>query len=152
MAKKYRVDLTNEEREELELLITKRSSKSIEVKRAYILLAADEAGDKRWRDEQIHKTCNAAARSVGRVRGRFVEDGFRIAVYGKTREVFKEKIFDGKAAAQSTALRCSQVPEGYERWPLKLPADEMAEPEYVEAVSCGSGRQILKKTKLNHGR
>jgi len=152
MAKKYRVNLTNEEREELELLITKRSSKSIEVKRAYILLAADEAGDKRWRDEQIHKTYNVATRSVERVRERFVEDGFRIAVYGKTREVFKEKIFDGKVEAQLIALRCSQVPESYERWTLKLLADKMVELEYVEAISYESVRQILKKTKLNHGR
>ncbi|MBF0211390.1 MAG: helix-turn-helix domain-containing protein, partial [Desulfamplus sp.] len=83
------MNLTNEEREELELLITKRSSKSIEVKRAYILLAADEAGDKRWQDEQIHNAYNVSVRSVERVRERFVEEGFRIAVYGKTREVFK---------------------------------------------------------------
>jgi len=70
---------------------------------------------------------------------RFVEDGFHIAVYGKTREVFKEKIFDGKVEAQLIALRCSQVPEGYERWTLKLLADKMVELEYVEAISYESG-------------
>lgn len=145
MAKKYRVNLGNEERKELESLITKRSSKSIEVKRAYILLAADESGDKRWQDEQIHKSYNVSIRSVERVRERYVEDGFCIAVYGKTREVFKEKIFDGKVEAHLIALRCSQVPEGYERWTLKLLADKMVELEYVESISHESVRQLLKK-------
>jgi hypothetical protein len=151
MANKYRVNLTDEERQELELLISSRSAKSIHVKRAYILLAADEAGDKRWQDEEIHKTYNVATRSVERVRQRFVEDSFSIAVYGKTREVFKEKIFDGKVEAHLIALRCSQVPEGYERWTLKLLADKMVELEYVKSISYESVRQILKKTKLNHG-
>ncbi|MBF0242020.1 MAG: hypothetical protein HQK64_06005 [Desulfamplus sp.] len=54
MKKKYRVNLTDEERAELEVLISKRGSKSIVVKRAYILLAADEEGDKRWQYKQIH--------------------------------------------------------------------------------------------------
>jgi len=93
------VNLTAEERQELELLISSHSTKSIKVKRAYILLAADEAGDKRWQDEQIHKTYKVATRSVERVRQRFVEDGFNMAINGKFREVFKEKIFDGKVEA-----------------------------------------------------
>ena len=152
MKKKYRVNLTDEERTELEILISKRGAKSIVVKRAYILLAADEEGDKRWQDKQIHKTYNVAARTVERVRQHFIEDGFNIALYGKPREVFKEKIFDGKVEAQLIALRCSEVPEGYERWSLKLLADKMVELEYVEAISYESVRQILKKMKLNHGR
>ncbi|MDM8556491.1 hypothetical protein QUF75_17335 [Desulfococcaceae bacterium HSG7] len=45
MAKKYRVNLTNEECRELHLSIKNRSAESIQVKRAYILLAADEEGE-----------------------------------------------------------------------------------------------------------
>ncbi|MBF0231344.1 MAG: helix-turn-helix domain-containing protein, partial [Desulfamplus sp.] len=101
---------------------------------------------------QIHKTYNVATRTVERVRQHFIEDGFNIALYGKPSEVFKEKIFDGKVEAQLIALRCSKVPEGYERWTLKLLADKMVELEYVEAISYESVRQILKKMKLNHGR
>jgi len=80
-------------------LISSRSSKSIQVKRAYILIAADEAGDKRWQDEQIYKSCNVSTRTIERVRKHLVEDGFNIAIHGKPREVFKEKIFDGKVEA-----------------------------------------------------
>lgn len=152
MAKKYCVNLTNEERQELYLLIKTRNPKSIQVKRAYILLAADEAGDKRWQDARIHKIYHVATRTIERIRKHFVEDGFNIAIYGKPREVFKEKTFDGNVEAHLIALRCSQVPAGYERWTLKLLADKMVELEYVESISHESVRQILKKTPLNPGR
>ena len=46
MAKKYRIKLTEEERAGLEKVISTRSNKSQQVKRAYALLAADEQGDK----------------------------------------------------------------------------------------------------------
>ncbi|GAK57853.1 hypothetical protein U27_04825 [Candidatus Vecturithrix granuli] len=44
MAKKYRVTVTEKEREQLESVVKKRNPKAIQVKRAYILLAADERG------------------------------------------------------------------------------------------------------------
>lgn len=56
MSKRYRVTLTDTEREELEALITRRSEKAVPVKRAYILLAADEHGEKCWTEVQICET------------------------------------------------------------------------------------------------
>ncbi|MBF0204818.1 MAG: helix-turn-helix domain-containing protein [Desulfamplus sp.] len=152
MAKKYCVNLTNEERQELYLLIKNRSPKSIQVKRAYILLAADEDGDKQWQDDRIHKTYHVSTRTIERVRKNFVEDGLKLAIYGKPREVFKEKIFDGNVEAHLISLRCTQAPAGHESWTLKLLADKMVELEYVESISCESVRQILKKTSLSPGR
>jgi len=147
MAKTYRVSLTDEERQDLQTLITKRSPKSLQVKRAYLLLAADDAGEKRWQDAQIHHTYHLSIRSIERVRRRFVEDGYHVAVYGKKREVFKEKVFDGKVEAQLIALRCSEPPSGRSRWTLELLADKMVELRYVESMSYESVRQILKKTR-----
>lgn len=147
MSKKYRVNLTVEEREDLQTLITKRSPKAIQVKRAYILLAADEAGEKHWQDAQIHATYHASIRSIERVRRRFVEEGYEIAVHGKKREVFKEKVFDGEVEARLIALRCSEPPAGRSRWTLELLADKMVELRYVESMSYESVRQLLKKTR-----
>ena len=151
MAKKYRVNLTDEERDELQLLITKRSPKAMPVKRAYILLAADEEGSQKWGDDRIHKTYHVAIRTIERTRKRFVEDGLSTAVYGKTREVYKDKLFDGEVEAHLVALRCSSAPSGREEWTLQLLADKMVELEYVESISYESVRQILKKTSLNPG-
>lgn len=146
MAKKYRVRLTDKERHGLHTLITKRSPKSIQVKRAYVLLAADEAGEKHWKDADIHTTYHLSIRSIERIRQRFVEEGFQVAVHGKKREVFKEKVFDGEVEARLIALRCSDPPVGRSRWTLELLADKMVELHYVDAMCYESVRQILKKT------
>lgn len=146
MSKRYRVTLTDKEQEELETLIKRRSEKAVPVKRAYILLAADENGEKCWTDAQICETYEVGVRTVERLRQRFVEDGFEVAVWGKKREVFKEKVLDGKVEARLVALRCSQSPSGYAKWSLRLLADKMVELAYAEHISHESVRQILKKT------
>ncbi len=84
--------------------------------------------------------------TVERTRKRFVEDGSDIAVRGKKREVFKEKVFDGNAEAHLIALRCGEPPPGYAKQTLRLLADKTVEPEYAEHISHESFRQILKKT------
>ncbi|MCP4149062.1 MAG: helix-turn-helix domain-containing protein [bacterium] len=147
MAKKYRVTLTESEGDELKEIIRKRSEKSLPVKRAYILLAADENGEKCWKDERIADTYGVGVRTVERTRRRFVEDGFDTAVRGKKREIFKEKILDGETEAHLTALRCGEPPSGYAGWTLRLLSDKMVELEYAERISHESVRQILKKTK-----
>jgi transposase len=151
MAKQYHVTLTAQERTRLQEIIATRSAKSIQVKRAYCLLAADANGEQCWTDAQICETYHVGRCTVERLRQRFVEDGFDVAVQGKKREVFKEKLFDGKVEAQLVALRCSAPPRGRSRWTLHLLADKMVELEYVDAMSHESVRQMLKKTRSNPG-
>jgi transposase len=151
-SKKYRVHLSQEERTYLQTLIEVRSSKSQQVKRAYVLLAADEQGDKGWKDEQIQQTYGLSRASIERLRERFVMEGFQQALAGKKREVFKEKVFTGEVEAKLIALRCSDSPKGYNRWTLQLLADEMVRLEYVEHISDESVRQILKKTCSSPGK
>lgn len=58
-------------------------------------------------------------------------------------------VIDGLQRAKITALACSDPPEGYERWNLRLLADKAVELELVEAISYGEVRLILKKTNSN---
>lgn len=145
MAKKYHVTLTDKEREKLAEIIRKRSEKSLPVKRSYILLAADLNGDKCWTDACISDTYGIRIITVERIRKRFVEEGFDVAVRGKKREIFKEKVLDGNTEAHLIALRCSEPPPGYAKWTLRLLSDKMVELEYTEHISYESVRQILKK-------
>lgn len=151
MRKKYIVTLTEIEQATLFDIIKKRDEKSITVKRAYVLLAADQNGDKSWSDKQISETYHVRTKTVENLRQRFVEDGFDIALNGKPTEPKKEKIFDAVVEAKLIAIRCSEVPEGFNRWTLRMLADKMIELEYIETISHETVRQILKKTKLNHG-
>lgn len=73
--KKYRVTLTEPERNQLNTIVAKRKADSQAVKRAYVLLAADENQPAWLKDEQIQKTYQVSIRSIERLRERFVEDG-----------------------------------------------------------------------------
>jgi putative transposase len=53
---------------------------------------------------------------------------------------------DGNQRAKITALACSDPPEGYAEWSLRLLADKAVELEYCESLSHTSVRRILKKT------
>ena len=151
MGKKYRVTLTPTEQQDLQDLIARRSAKAVAVKRAYILLAADENGSQHWNDTDISATYQVGLRTVERVRQRFVEAGLQSAVYGKVREVYREKVLDGEVEAHLVALRCSDPPSGRAHWTLHLLAERMVELEYVPAISHESVRQLLKKTNSSPG-
>ena len=58
---------------------------------------------------------------------------------------------DGDFEAHLIALSCSQAPEGYARWSLRMLADKMVELNYIDSVSHETIRKTLKKTKLSHG-
>jgi hypothetical protein len=144
MVKKYVVSLTKKEQKELSSIINRRNEKAPAVKRAYVLLAADENGE-RMCDREIARCYKVTVRSIEGIRKRFVEEGFCQVVYGKKRTVFKEKLFDGRVEAHLVALRCSAPPKGHSAWTLQLLADHMIRLAYVESISYESVRQLLKK-------
>ena len=111
MVKKYIVSLTPGEQKELKGIINKRNGKAQAVKRAYVLLAADENGENLC-DSAIAQRYKLTVRCIEGIRKRFVEEGFQQVVYGKQRTVFKEKRFDGRVEARLVALRCSGPPQG----------------------------------------
>jgi hypothetical protein len=56
---------------------------------------------------------------------------------------------DGTQRAKVTALACSEPPEGYAQWSLRLLADKVVELGYCEAISHTEVANILKKTSSN---
>lgn len=151
--KSYKVTLKKEEQEYLKTLIRSGKYKNTKLRRAQILLGADESeGGKQMKDSEIRKSYDCGLRTVERLRERFVKDGFEVALNGKPRPVNREKIFDGRVESHLLALRCSDVPLGSNSWTLRLLSEKMVELKYVEQISYESVRQILKKHQLNLGR
>ena len=145
--KRYIVTLTSEEQENLRSIIDKRSSKSQIVKRAFVLLSLDEnRTGGRLSDEEIRERYRVGQRMIEQLRQRFVMDSFEIALNGKKRTKFKEKTFDGRVEAKLVALRCSDAPDGRQKWSLRLLAETLEEMGEVASISHESVRQILKKT------
>jgi hypothetical protein len=82
---KYKVTLEKEEREELETITTIGSHKSQKVINALILLNCDqgEFQECRMKNEDVAAVLNISMRKIDRVKKRFVEDGFDIALHGR---------------------------------------------------------------------
>jgi len=139
-AKKYRVKLEVDEREHLLEMTRKGEIGARQMKRAQILLKADEG----WKDADIIKALNTSRSTVERTRKRLVEGGLDKALKEDPRPGQRVKL-DGKAEAHLVALTCSDAPGGREHWPLRLLADKLVELGVVESVSYETIRQTLKK-------
>jgi transposase len=146
-AKKYIVDLTSGEREQVLGLISRGKPSARKVTRARILLKADEG----LLDREIAAALNTSSSTVEQVRQRFVEGGLDKALNERPRPGQKSKLA-GEASAFVIATACSAPPRGHQRWTLRLLADKMVQLGFVESVSHETIRQVLKKTNSNPGR
>jgi transposase len=146
--KKYIVRLSGEERKSLKSLVTSGKGPARMFTRARILLKADVGeGGPSWPDEKIAEALDVTVQTIERVRKQLVEEGLE-AVLKRRKYVQKisRKKLDGDAEAHLIALACSETPEGYSRWSLRLLADRMVELGYVESISHEAVRRVLKKT------
>jgi transposase len=152
--KRYKVTLEEEERENLKAVTRRGSHKSERVINALILLNCDEGSfqDRAVKNEDVAAVLKISMRKIDRVKKRFVEEGLDIALGGRKGErVYKRKA-DGDLEAHLVALSCSEPPEGYCRWSLRLLAEQAVELKYVDSISYETVRRVLKKTKSSPGR
>lgn len=146
MNKKYRVRLTDEERNHLEKLVRKGKAHARKLTYARILLKADEDGPA-WTDEHIADAFEVSVATVARERKRYCEEGLKIALMPKKPGLpRRRRILEGRAEAHLIALSCSDPPEGRERWSMRLLADRMVELGHVDTISYETVRRTLKKT------
>lgn len=151
-AKIYRVTLTIEEREALTALVNKGKGPAGKLKRARILLMADEAQDNGgWKDADISQALHTSRSTVERTREKCVEMGVAAAINHTQPRRTKPKVLDGAAEARLVQLACSKAPDGREDWTLQMLADKLIELEVVETVSYETVRTTLKKMNLSLG-
>ena len=150
---KYKVTLSEEERQELESIVSKGKHRSQKVLNALILLNCDEGlyQQEKLTNETIARVLQISMRKIDRVKKRFVEEGLEVTLNGTKGQRYYEKKADGEFEAHLVAMSCSKPPEGFSRWSLRLLADKMVELNYVDKISYETVRRVLKKTKLNRG-
>lgn len=144
--KRYIVNLTNDEREQLHALGKKGKVGARTVRRAHTLLLADEGKP----DEAIASALHVGVSTVERTRKRFVEEGLEAALTERPRPGGKPKL-DGHQEAYLLALACSQPPPGRKTWTMQLLADKLVELDVVERISDETVRVTLKKGSLSRG-
>jgi hypothetical protein len=149
--KKFTVKLNGEERTRLTELNSKGPAAAKTLLKARILLKADqgEAGEG-WADEKICEALDTNVSMVSRVRETFVSQGLDAVLVRKWRETPPiAPIFDGERQAQLIALACSEPPEGYAQWSIRLLAKHAIERKIVETAHFNTVGRALKKTISN---
>jgi Homeodomain-like domain len=146
--KRYVVELTPEERERLLSFISKGKASANALLKARILLKADAgAQGEGWIDSRIAEALETNATMVERVRAKFVAEGLEATLARKKRQTPPiEPIFDGEAQAQLIALACSEPPEGYAHWTIRLLAEKVIERKIVGKAHFNTVGRALKKT------
>jgi len=144
--KRFIVDLSASEREELLALTSKGTVRARKMKRAQILLKAADG----WTDAAIMKALNVSRPCVERLRKRFVVGGLPRALNDDPRPGQKRKL-DRKQEARLIAEACSTPPAGHVRWTLRLLADRVVSLGFSGKISRETVRQVLKKTISSPG-
>src|SRR3954452_12249300 len=143
MTIRYRVDLSDAARSELQTLLRGGRHAARTLKRAQILLAADAGVP----DDAIATSLGVGGSTVYRTKRRFVEGNLERALSEEARPGAERKL-TGREEALLVATACSSPPAGRARWTLELLADEMVKLTAHESVSRETVRRRLAENHL----
>ena len=151
MSPRYRVTLTEHERKELEALTKRGITHARRVLHARALLLSDAGVEgPSWSASDTAEALGMSERTIEHLKKRFVEEGLEAALERKKREKPpREVTFDGAFEARLLALACSDVPEGYTRWTIRLLADKAVELSFADSVSLMTVHRVLKKMNFS---
>jgi len=139
---RYRIELSQTERDQLNALLSGGKHAARKLKRAQILLAADAGVG----DEQIATSVGVGGSTVYRTKRRFVLDNLDAALSEEPRPGAERKL-SGKEEALLVATACSGPPAGRARWTLELLADAMVKlTEHAEL----SRETVRRRLAENH--
>jgi hypothetical protein len=149
---KYRVTLMEEERVELERMVSSGKAAARKLTHARILLLANDSCREERADEEIVAALGTRLRTVSRVRQRWVTQGMEFALLRRRQPPRPDKVkIKGDIEQRLLELACSDPPKGRCHWTLQLLADERVGLGLVESVGIETVRQVLKKTTSSPG-
>ena len=139
--RRYKVQLTIKEQEQLQKLISSGIAPARKIARARILLKVDAGMPKSEVSQVLDVTINTVTNVCRSFQTQRLE-----AIERKKPDREYEHSLDGEAEAYLIAIACSEPPEGRERWTLRMLQAEMVKRKYVDEVSHETVRTALKKT------
>ena len=151
----YTINLSKFEVEELSKVINKGIHASQAFRSAYILLNCDKgeySENTEITNAEICKILKVGERTIDRVKKKFIEEGFDSVLERRASPQNYTKKVDGDIEAKLVTLCCSEPPEGFAKWSLRLLADKMVELNYIDYISHVTVREVLKKTNLSPGK
>ena len=149
MDTKYKVELSEEQKQNLEKITSSGTYPARQIKRAQILLKSDTKVN--WSYEQISEALDVSDVTIAKVRRTFVQSGLEAALHRKKSDREYEHALDGEAEAHLIALACSDPPVGREHWSLRLLQKRFVKLGYADSISHETIRRVLKKTNSSLG-
>jgi transposase len=151
MTKHRHICLAGDKRSELEQLIKSGVRDVRVITRARVLLLLDRSQGRARSLRDVADAAMVGIGSVTNIKNRYFEGGLDRALHDLPRPGAAPKI-DGEVEARLTTLVCSAPPDGYDRWTLRLLADELVSLELVDSISHVAVGAALKKTYSSHGK
>ena len=144
--KRYTIQLTEDEREQLNRLIQVGKHSARIATRARVLIKIAEG----WNVPQIATALDVSESTVYGVKRRYAAEGLDGVLHDRVQANRFRKL-DDKGEAHLIALACSDAPAGHDHWTLQLLADRMVELGLAESLSYETVRLKLKKTSSSRG-
>jgi len=140
--KKHIVELSEEERQELDIFSSRGTHRAEDITRAKILLKADDG----LTDAEISEHVGCHWKTAYNARKAYCDRGLA-AIHRRKPDRDYEPKLDGRGEAHLVALACSDPPDGHSRWTYQLLADRLVTLEEIEfdSISRETVRQRLKK-------
>jgi hypothetical protein len=147
---KYLIELTTTEHDTLTDLVTKGKAPARTILRANILLASDRNADRQMTVAEIADIYHTTPTTVQTVRSTYAEKGLEATITRKKQETppVPAKV-TGEVEAHIIALSCSEPPQGYSRWSVRLLANKCVELGFVDSINYSTISRTLKKTNLS---
>lgn len=144
--------LTEEDRKKLEEFAKNGTHNSHLITRANILLVLDRTGKK----DHMRIKRTAEAHGVSRQAVYNIIEDYHNAksiedfLQRKVRETPPIPLkATGETEARIIALACSEPPEGYARWTVRLLASKAVELDFIDSISPATVQRLLKKRNIS---
>ncbi|MDI6797037.1 MAG: IS630 family transposase [Desulfatibacillaceae bacterium] len=149
MKPRYRVTLTEGERQNLESLTKTGKTNARHFLYARALLLCDEGPfGPCWKVADTAQAMGVTTRTIEHLKKRFVEEGLEAALERKPHKNPRGVTFDGAFEARLVALACSEAPDGRRRWTVRLLAEKAVELDLAPRVSHMTVQRGIKKNEL----
>lgn len=150
MNRKYHVKLTDRERKEIQKVLNEAMTPKNIRKRCNVLLQADETAGKVPTQEEISVRCGVSDVTVYKLVKEYATQGLASCLRRRTHKTPPNPpIVTGEKEARIIALACSEPPEGYARWSIRLLRDKVVELQICESIGRETIRNTLKKHNLS---
>jgi transposase len=140
------IELSEDERRQVERFIRRGKANARNITRAHILLKSAEG----WTIERIAATYSVSEATVSNVRQRYRAGGVERVLEDKIQQNRRQAL-RGEEEAVMVAIACSPVPDGHDHWTLRMLRDKLIELGMVDHLSAATVQDRLKKMTLNRG-